>query len=67
MATVGALSETAGTLIELHGQHQHHTLSRTAAQRQVLDAFGGIDLSGWDWRPVRRLHRLDRRVRRAGR
>ncbi|MGD0313876.1 MAG: DNA repair protein RecN [Acidimicrobiales bacterium] len=57
MATVGALSETAGTLIELHGQHQHHTLSRTAAQRQVLDAFGGIDLSEWD-EARQTLHRL---------
>jgi DNA repair protein RecN (Recombination protein N) len=47
MATVGTLSEMAGTLIELHGQHQHHTLGRTAAQRQVLDTFGGIDLSEW--------------------
>ncbi len=57
MATVGALSEMAGTLIELHGQHQHHTLGHTAAQRQVLDAFGGIDLSGWlDARG--RVHRL---------
>jgi DNA repair protein RecN (Recombination protein N) len=57
MATVGALSETAGTLIELHGQHQHHTLGRTAAQRQVLDAFGRIDLSEWE-EARRRLHRL---------
>ncbi|HEX3980689.1 MAG TPA: AAA family ATPase, partial [Acidimicrobiales bacterium] len=57
MATVGALSETAGTLIELHGQHQHHTLGRTAAQRRVLDTFGRIDLSEWlDARE--RVHRL---------
>ena len=44
MATVGALAEVAGRLIELHGQHQHQSLVHTEAQRRALDAFGGIDL-----------------------
>jgi DNA repair protein RecN (Recombination protein N) len=43
MASIAALSEAAGTLIELHGQHQHRSLIHTEAQRGALDAFGRID------------------------
>lgn len=46
MATVGALAEAAGGLIELHGQHQHQALVHVEAQRRALDTFAGIDLSG---------------------
>jgi hypothetical protein len=46
MATVGALAEAAGGLIELHGQHQHQALVHVEAQRRALDGFAGIDLSG---------------------
>jgi DNA repair protein RecN (Recombination protein N) len=46
MATIGALAESAGDLIELHGQHQHRSLVHTEDQRRALDGFGGIDLSG---------------------
>jgi DNA repair protein RecN (Recombination protein N) len=46
MATVGALAELAGGLIELHGQHQHQSLTRAEAQRRALDAFGQIELTG---------------------
>ncbi len=45
MASIGALSEAASGLIELHGQHQHRSLVHTDAQRAALDAFGDIDLS----------------------
>jgi DNA repair protein RecN (Recombination protein N) len=45
MASIGALSEAASGLIELHGQHQHRSLVHIDAQRGALDAFGGIDLS----------------------
>ncbi len=48
MATIGTLAETAGGLIELHGQHQHQSLLHTDAQRRALDAFGQIDLTGWE-------------------
>jgi DNA repair protein RecN (Recombination protein N) len=44
MASIGALSEAASGLIELHGQHQHRSLVHTDAQRRALDAFGDIDL-----------------------
>ncbi len=45
MASIGALSEAASGLIELHGQHQHRSLVHTDAQRAALDAFGDVDLS----------------------
>jgi DNA repair protein RecN (Recombination protein N) len=45
MASVRALGETAAELVEIHGQHEHRTLVTPAAQRDVLDAFAGTDLS----------------------
>ncbi len=45
MASVRALGETAASLVEIHGQHEHRTLVTPAAQRDVLDAFAGTDLS----------------------
>ncbi|HXZ61762.1 MAG TPA: AAA family ATPase, partial [Acidimicrobiales bacterium] len=45
MAPVGALGEAAAELVEIHGQHEHRALVTAAAQRTVLDAFAGTDLS----------------------
>jgi len=45
MASVRALAETAAALVEIHGQHEHRTLVTQTAQRDVLDAFAGTDLS----------------------
>src|SRR6516225_728340 len=45
MAPVAALGETAADLVEVHGQHEHRALVTAAAQRAVLDAFAGTDLS----------------------
>ena len=45
MAPVSALSEIAAGLVEVHGQHEHRALVTAAAQRAVLDAFAGTDLS----------------------
>jgi DNA repair protein RecN (Recombination protein N) len=45
MAALGALGEAAAALVEIHGQHEHRALVTTAAQRDVLDAFAGTDLS----------------------
>ena len=45
MASVRALGEAAAALVEIHGQHEHRTLVTPAAQRDVLDAFAGTDLS----------------------
>ncbi len=45
LATAGALKELSGRLIELHGQHEHHTLLDPATHLDVVDAFGGLDRS----------------------
>ncbi len=45
MAPLGALGEAAVELVEIHGQHEHRALITAAAQRDVLDAFAGTDLS----------------------
>jgi DNA repair protein RecN (Recombination protein N) len=45
MAPLSALGEAADELVEIHGQHEHRALVTPAAQRNVLDAFAGTDLS----------------------
>ncbi|HWF17013.1 MAG TPA: DNA repair protein RecN [Acidimicrobiales bacterium] len=45
MAPVGALGEAAAELVEIHGQHEHRALVASTAQRNVLDAFAGTDLT----------------------
>ncbi len=45
MSPVGALSETAAELVEIHGQHEHQSLTTAAAQRDVLDTYAGTDLT----------------------
>jgi DNA repair protein RecN (Recombination protein N) len=45
MAPVSTLGETAAELVEIHGQHEHRALVTPGAQRNVLDAFAGTDLS----------------------
>src|SRR5437773_6773182 len=43
LATAGALKDLSVRLIELHGQHEHHTLLDPATHLTVLDTFGGLD------------------------
>ena len=45
MATVAALSEMGGQLVDIHGQHAHQRLLGVAEQRESLDAYAGVDLS----------------------
>jgi DNA repair protein RecN (Recombination protein N) len=45
MAPLAALGEVAAELVEIHGQHEHRALVAAGAQRDVLDAFAGTDLS----------------------
>jgi len=40
-ATAGIVGEIGRELIDLHGQHEHQTLLRSADQRAILDAFAG--------------------------
>ena len=41
-ATLAQLREMGERLVDIHGQHEHQTLGRAAAQRGLLDAYGGL-------------------------
>ncbi len=41
-ATAAQLREAGDFLVDIHGQHQHQSLSRPAAQRALTDAYGGM-------------------------
>ncbi|HEX7525857.1 MAG TPA: DNA repair protein RecN, partial [Gaiellaceae bacterium] len=41
MATVGALADELGPLVDLHGQHDHQELLRIASHAGLLDRFAG--------------------------
>jgi DNA repair protein RecN (Recombination protein N) len=43
LATAGSLRALGEGLVELHGQHEHHTLLDPASHLAVLDAFAGLD------------------------
>ncbi len=42
-ATTQAVRELGEMLVDIHGQHEHQSLMRRDAQRQLLDEFGGHD------------------------
>ncbi len=39
--TLAQLREVGAFLVDIHGQHEHQSLLRAAAQRELLDAYGG--------------------------
>jgi DNA repair protein RecN (Recombination protein N) len=41
-ATLAQLREVGEFLVDIHGQHAHQSLVRGAAQRDLLDGFGGL-------------------------
>jgi len=41
-ATITQLRELGELLVDIHGQHAHQSLLRQPAQRDLLDAFGGL-------------------------
>jgi DNA repair protein RecN (Recombination protein N) len=41
VATLAQLREAGEQLVDIHGQHQHQSLLRGAAQRELLDTYGG--------------------------
>src|SRR6266852_6112977 len=43
LETAGALKDLSSRLIELHGQHEHHTLLDPLTHVGVIDAFGGLE------------------------
>jgi DNA repair protein RecN (Recombination protein N) len=69
-APMQSLRELGEQLVDIHGQHEHQSLLRSAVQRQLLDAFGGhqsllADVAGLyaEWKTVR--EGLDNVVRNA--
>jgi len=41
-ATLAQLREAGEFLVDIHGQHQHQSLMRAPAQRELLDGYGGL-------------------------
>ena len=42
LATLGVLSEVAGGLLSIYGQHEHQSLQRVETHIDILDEFGGL-------------------------
>lgn len=61
-ATLGQLRELADYLADIHGQHAHHSLLRTDAQRALLDVHAGVTVLA---REVGAAHSAWRQVREA--
>jgi DNA repair protein RecN (Recombination protein N) len=62
--TLAQLREAAQFMVEIHGQHEHQSLLRAAAQRELLDAYGELETladdvahvySDWSERRERRM------------
>lgn len=52
-ATASAVGELGELLVDIHGQHEHQSLLWSSEQRNILDAYGGVeDLAA----AVRRFH-----------
>jgi DNA repair protein RecN (Recombination protein N) len=41
--TLAQLREVAGTLVDVHGQNTHQSLTRAEAQRELLDRWAGLE------------------------
>jgi DNA repair protein RecN (Recombination protein N) len=61
-ATLAQLRELGELLVDVHGQHEHQSLLRPAAQLQLLDAHGGLTAPA---RAVAQQHAQWRRATRA--
>ncbi|MFL6582004.1 MAG: DNA repair protein RecN [Burkholderiales bacterium] len=60
-ATVQQLRDIGEHLIDIHGQHAHQSLLRTAAQRELLDGYAGAsDLADVVTGAYRKWHDLQR-------
>jgi DNA repair protein RecN (Recombination protein N) len=61
-ATLAQLRDAGEYLVDIHGQHEHQSLLRAAAQRDLLDAHAGAQDLARDcaeaWRAWRRLDEL---------
>ena len=61
-ATLAQLREAGERLVDIHGQHEHQSLLRAAAQRELLDAHAGAQALAGEcadaWRARQRLQAL---------
>ena len=61
-ATLAQLREAGEHLVDIHGQHEHQSLLRAAAQRELLDAHAGAQeparACAEAWRACKRLEAL---------
>ena len=61
-ATLSQLREAGEHLVDIHGQHEHQSLLRAAAQRELLDAHAGAQALAEEcagaWRAWQRLQAL---------
>ncbi len=53
-ATATQLRELGEMLVDIHGQHQHQSLARASAQRELIDAYGKLEAQA---AKVAELHR----------
>ncbi len=72
-ATVQQLAEVSERLLDIHGQHAHQSLTKPAAQRELLDAHAGLGTLARevaaayrDWQRLARA-RLDQEANAAAR
>lgn len=42
-STLGQLKNLGALLVDIHGQNEHQSINGAATQREVLDAYGGLD------------------------
>lgn len=67
-ATLAQLREVGEFLVDIHGQHAHQSLLRSAGQRELLDAYAGAgDLASECATACREWQRLERLAREAAR
>ena len=61
-ATLAQLKAVGEHLVDIHGQHEHQSLLRASAQRELLDAHAGAEALARDcaeaWRAWKRLEAL---------
>ncbi len=61
-ATLAQLREVGEYLVDIHGQHAHQSLLRSAAQRALLDGHAGVEAlareTAQSWRTWKRLEAL---------
>jgi DNA repair protein RecN (Recombination protein N) len=62
---VTTLQKLAGLLVDIHGQLEGRALLDPDRQRDLLDAYGGLDARVRAYRKVRQVHEALRRTRQA--